>query len=178
MIRRTTFFLLLALTAPARADVPPPPDSPDAHCSLEEQCKAGVFCPYTFRPGTKATPGKEPEGEACRSNAATKGLEARCRNGGNYSGNELFCPKGAMGTWTTPVTAPTATPIAPPPSPLASAPPPTTTSPSPDRDKAKSSCATSAGEAPGPEAAQLVGAAALALALASRRRRSWRRRRD
>jgi hypothetical protein len=86
----------------ARADVPPPPDSPDAHCSLAEQCDKGVLCPYAFHPGAPPAPGEARVGDACRSSATTQGLERRCRSGGNYSGQELFCPKGATGTWKPP----------------------------------------------------------------------------
>ena len=94
--------LVIASPAAARADVPPAPDSPDAHCSLAEQCDKGVLCPYAFRPGTPPAPGEVRVGEACRSGALAQGLERRCRSGGNYSGQELFCPKGATGTWKAP----------------------------------------------------------------------------
>lgn len=159
MIRRTVVAMVLGLASTARADVPPPADSPDAHCTLEEQCKAGVLCPYTFSPGKPPAAGEVPEGQACRADAATKGLEQRCRSGGNYSGNDLYCPKGATGTWSPPAKA-TATP-APVPAPSASAPA--------DTAKPKSGCAAPAGEPSGSGAALiLVGAAVVA---ASRRRR-------
>lgn len=85
------------MAAPARADIPPDPDSADANCTLEKQCSAGVFCEYAFRPGNQEE--SEKVGLGCRVEVETKGLERRCRNGGNYSGQELYCPKGATGTW-------------------------------------------------------------------------------
>lgn len=86
------------LAAPARADIPPDPNSVHAHCTLVEQCSAGVFCDYAWSPGGKPEE-SEKVGEDCRIGAAAKGLEERCRSGGNYSGQTLFCPKGATGTW-------------------------------------------------------------------------------
>lgn len=159
MIRRTVVAMVLGLASTARADVPPSPDSPDAHCTLEEQCKAGVMCPYTFSPGKKPAPGEVPEGQACRADATAKGLESRCRNGGLYGGNELYCPKGATGTWTPPAKA-TATPTA--------APAPSASAPA-DGGKGKSGCAASAGQPSGSGSALVVAGAALLLA--SRRRR-------
>jgi MYXO-CTERM domain-containing protein len=94
--------LVLAFASTAHADVPPPPDSPDAHCTLAEQCDKGVLCPYAFHPGKPPAPGEAPVGEACRSAALAQGLERRCRHGGNYGGEELFCPKGATGSWSPP----------------------------------------------------------------------------
>ncbi|MBK9755461.1 MAG: hypothetical protein IPO88_18515 [Nannocystis sp.] len=113
-------FLLLSLgtgvaliATLARADIPPDPDSADAHCTLAEQCSAGVFCDYAWRPGAKDGEA-EKVGEGCRIEAVAKGLELRCRNGGNYSGQNLYCPKGATGTWSagggTPTPTPTPTP--------------------------------------------------------------------
>ena len=157
MWRRTASVVLLLLSASARADVPPSPDSPDAHCSLDEQCKAGVLCPYMFQGGGRTPPGEIPVGQACRADAAAKGLERRCRHGGNYGGDEIFCPPGATGTWTRPAAA------APTSSPSAAAEP----------TKARSSCTTSAASPHGNGAAVLL-AGILAAAFA-RRRRDWRR---
>src|SRR5580700_2755115 len=190
MLRRPVVLMVLALASTARADVPPPPDSPDAHCSLEEQCKAGVLCPYAFNPGHKLAPGEVPEGQACRSDALAKGLEQRCRHGSNYSGDELFCPKGAAGTWSPPPSAiPTATATAAPsatattaPTALASAAPtatpssaatpaPSTSAPA-DPGKGKSSCAAPAGDQPGSGAALVLAGAAVLLASLRRRRQA------
>jgi MYXO-CTERM domain-containing protein len=99
----------LCLPASARADIPPDPDSPDAHCTKAEQCPDGELCPYAFRPG-------QPEGDwknvgaDCRAAVASKGLERRCRNGGNYSGENLYCPPGSTGSWTAPGQTPTPAP--------------------------------------------------------------------
>ena len=100
----------LPVTLPARADVPPAPNSPDAHSTLAAQCAHGVFCPYAFRPGKPPSPNGPPVGLACRTSATGKGLERRCRHGGNYSGDELYCPKGETGSWAPPTAAPAATP--------------------------------------------------------------------
>jgi len=97
------------IAATARADIPPDPDSADAHCTLAEQCSAGVFCDYAFRPGEKDG-ASEKVGQDCRIDAEMKGLERRCRNGGNYSGQSLYCPKGATGTWSAGGGTPTPTP--------------------------------------------------------------------
>ena len=86
---------LLAL--PARADIPPDPDSADAHCSLAEQCKSGTLCAYAFNPGDQEASRKV--GAECRKAAEKKGLKHRCRDGGNYGGNSLHCPPGETGTW-------------------------------------------------------------------------------
>jgi MYXO-CTERM domain-containing protein len=97
-MRSALLLLFLLLSAsPAQADEPPPPDSPDAHCSREEQCKTGVLCPYASLRGRKPASGEMLVGEACRTDAKAKGLEQRCRHGGIYSGEELFCPPGATG---------------------------------------------------------------------------------
>ncbi|MFY0533753.1 hypothetical protein [Nannocystis pusilla] len=84
--------------AVALADIPPDPDSPDAHCSLAEQCPGGEFCDYAFMPGQPEAEWKH-VGADCRTAVAAKGLQRRCRDGGNYSGQELFCPPGAKGSW-------------------------------------------------------------------------------
>jgi hypothetical protein len=84
--------------AVALADIPPDPDSPDAHCSLAEQCPGGEFCDYAFMPGQPEAEWKH-VGADCRTAVAAKGLQRRCRDGGNYSGQELFCPPGATGSW-------------------------------------------------------------------------------
>jgi hypothetical protein len=167
--------LLCAL--PAAADVPPPPNSPDAHCSLQEQCAHGVLCPYSFNPGRPQPPGEAPLGEACRSQATSKGLEQRCRHGNLYRGDDLFCPKGETGSWkpdappvdTTATAAPTPSASAPPsvPTPRPIASDATTSAPPP----AASRCAAGPGNAAGGRA--LAFAAALAaLALRARRTRS------
>jgi len=85
------------LASPAYADIAPDPDSADAHCSLAEQCKSGTLCAYAFNPGDQETSRKV--GAECRAAAETKGLQNRCRDGGNYSGNNLYCPPGETGTW-------------------------------------------------------------------------------
>lgn len=102
MVRRLAVALALAL-APvvARADIPPAPDSPDAHCTPAEQCPAGESCPYAFNPGAPEEEWKH-VGEDCRAEKQRKGLELRCRDGGNYAGNSLYCPPGATGSWTPP----------------------------------------------------------------------------
>ncbi|MCY0991246.1 hypothetical protein OV203_29135 [Nannocystis sp. ILAH1] len=86
------------MPAVALADIPPDPDSPDAHCSLAEQCPGGEFCDYAFMPGQPEAEWKH-VGADCRTAVAAKGLQRRCRDGGNYSGQELFCPPGAKGSW-------------------------------------------------------------------------------
>lgn len=96
--------LCFAIGVPdARGDVPPEPDSADAHCSLVEQCPTGgAFCAYSFRPGQEKSPEEVAAREAqtkCESALEAKGLQRRCRAGGNYSGQNLFCPPGATGTW-------------------------------------------------------------------------------
>ena len=85
------------LAGPARADVPPEPDSLDAHCTLEEQCKSGTLCPYAFDPGDEGE--SRQVGSECRTEVAKKGLERRCKDGGNYGGNDLYCPPGETGSW-------------------------------------------------------------------------------
>jgi len=85
------------LASPAYADIPPDPDSADAHCSLAEQCKSGTLCAYAFNPGDRETSRKV--GAECRAAAEKQGLQNRCRDGGNYSGNNLYCPPGETGTW-------------------------------------------------------------------------------
>jgi len=101
MIRRLLALLALALPATARADIPPDPDSVDAHCTKAEQCPTGETCPYAFNPGDRNGE-SEMVGADCRDQLRLKGLEKRCRNGGNYSGENLFCPPGATGSWTPP----------------------------------------------------------------------------
>lgn len=149
---------LLAFGVPARADMAPPPDSPDAHCSLAEQCPNGVFCPYFMRPGVPPADGEAPVGEACRTQAAAKGLVRRCRDGGNYGGQALFCPQGETGSWASPKN-----PLAP--TPEAPAGGASTTPPK------KSSCAASPGATSG--AASVTALVVLAgVALRRRRRRT------
>jgi hypothetical protein len=84
--------------ASARADIPPDPDSADANCSKALQCPNGEFCPYAFNPRDNNNE-SELVGLDCRGQMAHKGLEKRCRNGGNYSGDELYCPPGETGSW-------------------------------------------------------------------------------
>ena len=94
---------ILGVTTLAGADIPPPPDSPDAHCSASEQCSTGsVSCPYAFNPGRPPPPGEQPVGADCRARALARGMERRCRSGSNYSGDELFCPPGTRGSWRNP----------------------------------------------------------------------------
>ncbi|HEY8379550.1 MAG TPA: hypothetical protein VIK91_23820 [Nannocystis sp.] len=99
-VRVSVLVTLVVLVAPrpALADMPPPPDSPDAHCSLEEQCPNGVFCEYAFNPGDRER--SKQVGAECRREVEKKGLESRCRKGNMYTGKQLFCPKGETGTWT------------------------------------------------------------------------------
>ncbi|MEZ4449981.1 MAG: hypothetical protein R3B09_10925 [Nannocystaceae bacterium] len=102
MLARTTLRLavglaLVSLPATARADIPPDPDSANAHCTQAEQCPNGVFCEYAWDPGQ---PDDAPDpGLSCRIQVESKGYEQRCRNGGNYSGQNLYCPPGETGTW-------------------------------------------------------------------------------
>lgn len=159
---------LVTLALPARADVPPSPYSPDSACTLEAQCAHGTFCPYSWKPGQPRP--AVPDGEACRSAARANGLERRCRHGGNYAGQELFCPKGETGTWKPPP-RPTAPPVTPEPTATATA--PSATAPSGDAGdtappKPASRCAVSADGGDGLDAVVLL-AAALTIAL---RRRS------
>jgi hypothetical protein len=114
MVRRLALALALAaLPSLARADIPPHPDSPDAHCTPAEQCPTGENCPYSFRPGDPDGDWKN-EGAECRELMKSKGLELRCRNGGNYGGQQLFCPPGATGSWTAPgQRSPNPPPVAP-----------------------------------------------------------------
>jgi len=157
---------MLALSVPARADVPPPPDSADAHCSLAEQCPHGVFCPYAFRPGRAPEAGEVPVGDACRTEAAAKGLAQRCRSGGNYSGQNLFCPAGETGSWKR------SPPIEPVPTPdtLPASPTPSVAPPAPTEAPKTSRCAASPG-ATGGSANPFLPLAALAWLAAARRRR-------
>lgn len=101
MIRRLLVLLALTLPTTARADIPPDPDSADAHCTAAEQCPTGETCPYAFNPGDRSGE-SEKVGADCREQMRRKGLEQRCRNGGNYSGDNLFCPPGATGSWSPP----------------------------------------------------------------------------
>ncbi len=80
----------LFLSTLARADVPPDPDSIDAHCTPAEQCPSGVIC-------ERAVMNKE-LGAACRAGAVAKKLELRCGKGATR-GEDLFCPAGEKGTW-------------------------------------------------------------------------------
>lgn len=100
-LRRLLALAALLLPATARADIAPDPDSPDAHCTRAEQCPAGETCPYAFNPGDR-TGESEKVGEDCRAEMLKKGLERRCRNGGNYGGEHLFCPPGSSGSWSPP----------------------------------------------------------------------------
>jgi MYXO-CTERM domain-containing protein len=111
LLSAATAALAMTLAGSARADIPPSPDSPDAHCTLAEQCKSGVFCPYAFNPGNEAETAKV--GVDCRSGAEAKGLEQRCRDGNNYSGQHLYCPPGETGTWSAPGSKPTPEPAKP-----------------------------------------------------------------
>jgi hypothetical protein len=85
------------LASPARADVPPEPDSVDAHCTLAEQCASGTLCPYAFDPSDEGESSQV--GAECRAEVEKKGLERRCKDGGNYGGSALYCPPGETGTW-------------------------------------------------------------------------------
>lgn len=140
---------LTLLASPARADIPPDPNSVDAHCTLAEQCPTGTLCEYAFNPGDKSGE-MEKVGAECRKDVEKKGLERRCRNGGNYSGDELYCPPGATGSWSaggSPVPAPTPAPTPEPPVAATPAPTPAPASP-PAPTKASSGCSV-AGDAAG-----------------------------
>lgn len=100
MVRRLLVALAVTTPAIARADIPPDPDSIAAHCTRPEQCPNGDTCPYAFSPGDQEESDKV--GEDCRLGMTARGLESRCRSGGNYSGEELFCPPGETGTWSPP----------------------------------------------------------------------------
>jgi hypothetical protein len=97
----------ILLLAPlfARADIAPPPDSPDAHCTTAEQCPHGESCPYSFKPGAKDSIEQQNANANqlnCEERLKAKKLERRCRAGGNYAGTILYCPKGETGTWRAP----------------------------------------------------------------------------
>ena len=154
------------LAAPARADIPPDPDSVHAHCTKVEQCADGVLCEYAWSPGGK--PGaSEKVGADCRMQAEAKGLEERCRNGGNYSGETLHCPKGATGTWSpggvkpaptpapTPAPAPVPAPVTEPPKPVAE--PVKEPVAEPVKSEVKSGCSVDAQGRPGGLLVALVG---------------------
>lgn len=96
------------LASPARADIPPSADSPDAHCSPAEQCPSGEFCPYEFKPSDPEASRKV--GAGCRSAAQSRGLKQRCRSGGNYRGEDLYCPPDERGSWGGPGSEPAPTP--------------------------------------------------------------------
>ncbi|MDC0668157.1 hypothetical protein [Nannocystis radixulma] len=170
MSTRASWLVLAAATVAwlpgaALADIPPDPDSPDANCSKEKQCPTGEFCDYSFMPGQPESEWKH-VGAECRTAAAAKGLQRRCRDGGNYSGVELFCPPGATGSWSPPGTktapAPESSKPAPAPAsePAKPAPAPASEPPKP----ATSSCAVGSASAG-------VGWLVLAFALLRRRRR-------
>lgn len=149
------------LAAPARADIAPDPDSVHAHCTKVEQCADGVLCEYAWSPGGK--PGEsEKVGADCRMQAEAKGLEERCRNGGNYSGETLHCPKGATGTWSpggvkpAPTPAPAPAPVTEPPKPVAEP-----VKGEPAKSEVKSGCSVDAQGRPGWLLVALVGALGL-----------------
>ncbi len=90
MSTRASWLVLAAATVAwlpgaALADIPPDPDSPDANCSKEKQCPTGEFCDYSFMPGQPESEWKH-VGAECRTAAAAKGLQRRCRDGGNTPG--------------------------------------------------------------------------------------------
>ena len=150
LLSAATAALAMTLAGPARADIPPSPDSPDAHCTLAEQCKSGVFCPYAFNPGNEAE--SEKVGLDCRVGTESRGLQRRCRDGGNYGGQELYCPPGETGTWSAPGSKP-----APAPEPAKPEPPKT--------EAAKTGACSISG------AADVTTLALLGLLFAARRRR-------
>lgn len=173
-MRWTLALAVLALALPARADVPPSPYSPDSACTLEAQCAHGTFCPYAWKRGE--APPMNPEGEACRKTARAGGLQRRCRDGSNYAGKELFCPKGETGTWKPPA-PPTAAPSATG-APIPTAEPSATASPTAgDTDttppRPASRCAMSPGG--GGHDITALGTLAAALVVAARRRSPRRR---
>lgn len=101
MVRRLLVALTLTLPSLASADIPPDPDSVHAHCTKAEQCPTGETCPYKWTPGGK-NPDDKMVGALCRHDLEKKGLIERCSNGGNYSGEKLYCPPGATGSWSPP----------------------------------------------------------------------------
>ena len=92
-----------ALLAPtlANADIPPDPDSDQAHCSDAEQCPdSAAWCDYNRRAGDEAAQKKaNAETQACVDAMESKGLALRCSRGGNYAGHSLFCKPSDKGTW-------------------------------------------------------------------------------
>ena len=66
------------LPGPGRADIPRPDPTPDAHCTLDEQCKSGTLCPYAFNPsstdGEKAKIGETGTWSPGRSRATRSGV--------------------------------------------------------------------------------------------------------
>ncbi|MBZ5710590.1 hypothetical protein [Nannocystis pusilla] len=171
MSTRASWLVLAAATVAllpgaALADIPPDPDSPDANCSREKQCPTGEFCDYSFMPGQPESEWKL-VGEECRTAAAAKGLQRRCRDGGNYSGVELFCPPGATGSWSPPGTKTAPAPESHKPAPaLAPASEPAKPGPAPASEPAKPATSSCAVGSAGAGAGWLV----LAIALLRRRR--------
>jgi MYXO-CTERM domain-containing protein len=147
---------MLLVGATAQADVPPEPDSADAHCTLAEQCPGGVECPSGLRQDAGAI-------QACMDKTKAKGLAYRCHRGGNYFGTAVYCSPDAGGSWTPP------TPNPPPPAPPISdsTTPPATAAPAAP-PPSRGHCAVSPG--PSSSAPFALAAAALALLLVRRRR--------
>lgn len=83
----------LTFTHTAAADQPPPPESIEAHCTLEEQCPTGTEC---FTSG-----GQNVRNTDCYRTATERGLLRRC-NRGVSNATHVFCSPGATGSWRPP----------------------------------------------------------------------------
>jgi len=90
-----TALTLVLLAGTARADVPPDPNSIEAHCTLAEQCPDGVACPAGAHEDAAAI-------AACSVAQEGKGLQRRCNGGSIYSGVALYCRPDAHGSWSPP----------------------------------------------------------------------------
>jgi hypothetical protein len=86
---------LVLLGGTARADMLPDPSSPDAHCTLAEQCPDGAECPSGIRQDAGVV-------QTCVDAQKAKGREYRCHRDGNYLGTAVYCSPGAHGSWTAP----------------------------------------------------------------------------
>lgn len=105
-MKPTRAFLLAAcatLLAPtlAGADIPPDPDSDQAHCSEVEQCPdSAARCDYNNRaPNDAAQTKSSAATQACAEAMEAKGLAPRCSRGGNYIGRSLYYKPNDKGSW-------------------------------------------------------------------------------